>query len=103
MLPLSLPSLTTIGLFYAVAHWNGYFQALMYIRDTKLFPLQVKLRRLIVESDAEVMMQSAQLTLSSIEGIKMASIIVATVPILLVYPFIQKYFTKGAMLGSIKE
>lgn len=103
VLPLSLPSLTTIGLFYAVAHWNGYFQALMYIRDSSLFPLQVKLRKLIVESDAEVMMQSAQLTLTSIEGIKMASIIVATVPILLIYPFIQKYFTKGAMLGSIKE
>jgi len=103
VLPLSLPSISTIGLFYAVGHWNGYFQALIYIRDSQLFPLQVKLRKLLVDSDAEMMMQSVNITLSSIEGIKMASIVIATVPILIVYPFIQKYFEKGAMLGSIKE
>jgi putative aldouronate transport system permease protein len=102
VLPLSLPSLSTIGLFYAVAHWNGYFAALMYIRDPSLFPLQVKLRQLIVESDAEQMLQMATLTVQSIEGIKMASIMVATIPILLIYPFIQKHFLKGSMLGSIK-
>jgi putative aldouronate transport system permease protein len=102
VLPLSLPSLSTIGLFYAVGHWNGYFAALLYIRDQKLFPLQVKLRQLIVESDAEQMIQTAALTVQSIEGIKMASILVATVPILVIYPFIQKHFVKGSMLGSIK-
>lgn len=102
VLPLSLPSLSTIGLFYAVGHWNGYFAALLYIRDQKLFPLQVKLRQLIVESDAEQMLQSATLTVQSIEGIKMASILVATVPILVIYPFVQKHFVKGSMLGSIK-
>jgi putative aldouronate transport system permease protein len=102
VLPLSLPSLSTIGLFYAVGHWNGYFAALLYIRDQKLFPLQVKLRQLIVESDAEQMLQTAALTVQSIEGIKMASILVATVPILVIYPFIQKHFVKGSMLGSIK-
>jgi putative aldouronate transport system permease protein len=102
VLPLSLPSLSTIGLFYAVGHWNGYFAALLYIRDQKLFPLQVKLRQLIVESDAEQMLQTAALTVQSIEGIKMASILVATVPILVIYPFVQKHFVKGSMLGSIK-
>ncbi len=102
-LPMSLPAMTTVGLFYTVGHWNGYFNSLMFIRDSSLFPLQVKLRKLLVESDAEAMMQSAELTLSSIEGIKMAAIMVATIPILVIYPFIQKYFTQGAMLGSIKE
>lgn len=102
VLPLSIPSLSTIGLFYAVAHWNGYFQAVMYITKPQLYPLQLKLRQLIVENQAEQMMQTASLTLQSLEGIKMATIIIASVPILLVYPFIQKHFIKGAMLGSIK-
>lgn len=103
VLPLSMPAMTTVGLFYAVGHWNGYFNSLMFIREPNLFPLQVKLRKLLVESDAEAMMQSVELSLSSIEGIKMAAIMVATLPILFIYPFIQKYFAKGAMLGSIKE
>ena len=102
VLPLSLPSLTTIGLFYAVGHWNSYAGALMYIRNTDLYPLQLRLRKLIVESDAEGMLQAANVTLQSIEGIKMATIIVATIPILIIYPLIQKHFVKGAMLGSIK-
>lgn len=102
VLPLSLPSISTIGLFYAVGHWNGYFSAIMYLRTPSLFPLQVKLRQLLVESDTESMMQASSLTLQSIEGIRMASIMVATLPILLVYPLIQKHFAKGAMLGSVK-
>jgi putative aldouronate transport system permease protein len=102
ILPLSLPSMSTIGLFYAVGHWNGYFNAFMYIRDPGLFPLQVKLRQLLVDSDTEALMQSVNVTLQSMEGIKMATIMVATVPILLVYPLIQKHFIKGAMLGSVK-
>lgn len=102
VLPLSIPSLTTIGLFYAVGHWNGYYAAIMYLRDPSLSPMQVKLRQLIVESDAANVMQSVQMTLQSVEGIKMATIIVATVPVLLIYPFIQKHFIKGAMLGSVK-
>ncbi|MCU6793349.1 carbohydrate ABC transporter permease [Paenibacillus sp. WQ 127069] len=102
ILPLSLPSMSTIGLFYAVGHWNGYFNAIMYIRDPSLFPLQVKLRQLLVDSDTEALMQSVNVTLQSMEGIKMATIMVATLPILLVYPLIQKHFIKGAMLGSVK-
>lgn len=102
VLPLSLPSLMTIGLFYAVGHWNSYFNAMMYIRDPNLHPLQLKLRRLIVESDVDSMMSSAIATMQSAEGIKMASILFATLPILIVYPLIQKHFVKGSMLGSVK-
>ncbi|HZG75596.1 MAG TPA: carbohydrate ABC transporter permease [Paenibacillus sp.] len=101
VLPLSLPSLSTIGLFYAVGHWNSYAQALMYIRNQELFPLQVLLRRLLVDSDEQMLIR-VDTAVQSVEGIKMASIMVATIPILLVYPFIQKHFVKGAMLGSIK-
>lgn len=102
VLPLSLPSLSTIGLFYAVGHWNGYFNAILYIRNPDLYPLQVKLRKLLVESDVEGMLQSAAVTVQSVEGIKMASIMVATIPILIIYPMIQKHFVKGSMLGSVK-
>lgn len=102
VLPLSLPSLSTVGLFYAVGHWNGYFSAIMYIRNPALYPLQVKLRQLLVESDTQGVAQSVSLTLQSAEGIKMATIMVATLPILFVYPLVQKHFIKGAMLGSVK-
>ncbi|KIL40744.1 ABC transporter permease [Gordoniibacillus kamchatkensis] len=102
VLPLSMPSLTTVGLFYAVGHWNGYFSAIMYLRDPGLYPLQVKLRQLLIASDATNVMQSVQMTMQSVEGIKMATIIVATLPVLVIYPLIQKHFIKGAMLGSVK-
>jgi putative aldouronate transport system permease protein len=102
VLPLSLPSLSTVGLFYAVGHWNGYFSAILYIRTPALYPLQVKLRQLLVEGDTQGVTQSVSLTLQSAEGIKMATIMVATLPILFVYPFVQKHFIKGAMLGSVK-
>jgi len=101
VLPLSLPALMTIGLFYAVGHWNSYMTALMYIRRQDLFPLQVLLRRLLVESDEQVIIRVNN-AVQSVEGIKMASIMTATIPILFVYPFIQRHFVKGAMLGSIK-
>lgn len=99
IMPLSLPSLTTIGLFYAVGYWNGYMNAIMYLRDPSLFTLQVKLRQLLVENDAGSMGSGM---LMSIEGIRMATIIVATVPILFIYPLIQKHFIQGAMIGSVK-
>ncbi|UQZ82447.1 L-arabinose transport system permease protein AraQ [Paenibacillus konkukensis] len=98
VLPLSMPVMTTIGLFYAVSNWNGYYAAMMYLRDASLFPLQVKLRQLFEQDNAGDILT----TFSSTEGIKMASIIVATVPVMLIYPFIQKHFVKGAMIGSVK-
>jgi putative aldouronate transport system permease protein len=99
ILPLSLPSLTTIGLFYAVSYWNGYMSAIMYLRDPGLFTLQVKLRQMIVGNDAANMSMDV---VRSLEGVRMATIIVATMPILLIYPLIQKHFIKGAMIGSVK-
>ncbi|MFK7696185.1 carbohydrate ABC transporter permease [Paenibacillus sp. HJGM_3] len=102
VVPLSKPSLLTIGLFYAVGHWNSYFAAMMYVRNPALHPLQVKLRQLIVESDVESMMQNTVASMQSVEGIKMASIMFATLPILVIYPWIQKHFVKGSMLGSVK-
>ncbi|WP_397340148.1 carbohydrate ABC transporter permease [Paenibacillus qinlingensis] len=98
VLPLSMPVMTTIGLFYAVSNWNGYYAAMMYLRDPGLFPLQVKLRQLITQDNAGDILTS----LSSAEGIKMAAIIVATLPVMMIYPFIQKHFVKGAMIGSVK-
>ncbi len=98
VLPLSMPVMTTIGLFYAVSNWNGYYAAMMYLRDPGLFPLQVKVRQLVTQDNASDILTS----LSSAEGIKMATIIVATIPIMLIYPFIQKHFVKGAMIGSVK-
>lgn len=104
ILPLSKPALATLGIFYGVGHWNSYQSAIYFINDPRLYPLQVKLRQMIVSN--EMVDTEANLTsmaMSSPEGIQMATIIFATLPILLVYPFLQKYFVKGSMLGSVKE
>ncbi|TDF93312.1 carbohydrate ABC transporter permease [Paenibacillus piri] len=104
-LPLSLPSLASIGLFCAVGRWNGYFWAMVILRDEHKIPLQVLLRKLIVEMKlTEEMMNAADIAQGfSQETIIYATIIVSIIPILLVYPFIQKYFVKGMMLGAVKE
>jgi putative aldouronate transport system permease protein len=104
VLPLSKPALATLGIFYGVGHWNAYQSALYYINDPRLYPLQVKLRQMMVTdtgSTSEADLVSMALT--SPEGIQMATVIFATLPILIVYPFLQKYFVKGSMLGSVKE
>lgn len=106
ILPLSKPALATLGIFYAVSHWNSYFNALMFIDDRKLYPLQLKLREMIVSGSVRLNDPSSAFYsshTSSPEGIKMATIIVATVPILCIYPFLQKHFVKGFMLGSLKD
>lgn len=103
ILPLSKPILATIGLFCAVFHWNSWFDALIYTQDSRLIILQILLRRLIItgdDLDILQMLQSAQAT--SPESIKAAILMVVTAPILLVYPFLQKYFTKGILVGSVK-
>lgn len=103
ILPLSLPSIATIGLFYAVGHWNSFFSALLYLRDPQKHPIQIILRNIVVMNQTEMVMQSVESDRAQIgETIKYATIMVATAPILAVYPFIQKYFVKGAMLGSVK-
>lgn len=105
-LPLSKPVIATLSLFHVVGLWNSYFAAIIFIRDQSKFPLQVVLRSLIVNDQVsnEVIKNTGVMELPATpEQLKAGIIIVATVPILCVYPFIQKHFVKGAMLGSLKE
>ena len=104
VLPLAVPTIATITLFTAVSYWNNYMGPMLYINEPGLKPLQLYLREIILEqSDMVLSSQSAedQLNISS-EGVRSATIIASTLPILVVYPFIQKYFIKGIMIGSVK-
>jgi putative aldouronate transport system permease protein len=108
VLPLSLPVLATFALFYGVGYWNAWYNALLFIQNSKLYPLQLVLRRMVVQNvrpaamDAQARSQGVKAGTLFDEGIKMATVVVATVPILCAYPFLQKYFAKGVMIGSIK-
>jgi len=106
VLPLSLPVLATIALFYAVGFWNDFFSAMIYINSPDLKPLQLYLKELLASANnvflnMEMIDVNKAMNISP-QAIQAASIIVATIPILLVYPFLQKYFVKGVMLGSVK-
>ncbi|MBB6734120.1 carbohydrate ABC transporter permease [Cohnella zeiphila] len=103
--PLSAPVIATLALFHMVGQWNSYFSALIYIRDRDLQPMQVLLRSLIVEEEANNMIASSTdvASLMTPEMLKAGITLFATLPILIVYPFLQKYFVKGAMVGSLKE
>jgi putative aldouronate transport system permease protein len=103
ILPLSVPSIATVCLFYAVGHWNSFFGALLYLRDQKMQPIQIVLRNIVIMNQTDSVMQSISDDRAQIsESIKYATIMVATLPILIVYPFIQKYFVQGVMIGSVK-
>lgn len=104
ILPLSIPTIAVIGLFYAVGHWNSWFSANIYLRDKNKFPLQLILRDIVVESEVDDMTIGAAFGNSYAMSftIKYATVVVATVPILILYPWIQKYFVKGVMIGSLK-
>ncbi|CAM4300767.1 carbohydrate ABC transporter permease [Paenibacillus macerans] len=104
VLPLSKPVLATFTLFYAVGHWNNFFSALLYINDPAKWPLQVMLRQIVMLSQAAGDINSMDPTFVQPpeQSIKMAVIVVGTIPILCVYPFLQKHFAKGVLLGSIK-
>lgn len=106
IVPISKPILATIGLWLAVGHWNAWFDILLYIQDDKMFTLQIVLRRIILQGTQQMvninMVAEADIGNISTEGVKAATIFVATLPILCVYPFIQKYFVKGIMIGSLK-
>lgn len=99
VVPLSLPSVLTIGLFYAVGHWNQFFQAIMYVTDRELFPLQVVVREILMLSQQGT--ESAENMVPTVT-LQMAAVIVASLPIVVIYPFLQKHFTKGMLLGSVK-
>ncbi len=104
VLPLSLPIIATIGLFYAVGYWNTYFDALLYIQDPDKYTLQLRLRSLLFgeelnNSNSNLEGMGTQVMTQSL---KMATVAVSTIPILVVYPWLQKYFVKGVMIGSVK-
>lgn len=106
VLPCSTASMATIALFYAVGHWNAWFDATLYLTNSKLLPMQNILRNIITAATMDDL-DAATLAMSDYvqpptESIKSATIIVSTLPILVVYPFVQKYFVKGAMVGSVK-
>ncbi|MDF2927056.1 MAG: transporter permease [Paenibacillaceae bacterium] len=104
VLPLSLPAMATFGLFFAVAYWNVFFNAVLYINDFTKWPLQVVLRQMLIDSNTSagggVALDDGQRM--NPQSLKMAAVIIATVPIMLVYPFLQKHFAQGIMVGSVK-
>lgn len=104
ILPLSGPTVAVILLYYAVGHWNSWFNASIFLRTRQLYPLQLILREILIQNDTAIMTQGVgAIDMDSIsETVKYAVIIVATVPILCLYPFLQKYFVKGVMVGSLK-
>ena len=104
ILPLSKSVLATIGLFYAVAIWNNFFSALLYLRVESLFPLQVFLRNIVLVGEFQDgnLVGGADGEMIVDEPLKFATILVSTLPIIMVYPFIQKYFVQGVLIGSVK-
>lgn len=104
VLPLSLPALATLSLFYAVGRWNGFQDALLYITKKNLFPIQLKLYQIIsVNQQLDVQQGEGSMGMNiAPEALKSASVIFATVPILVIYPWLQKYFVSGVMIGSVK-
>lgn len=105
ILPLSMPVVAVMILWYAVGHWNSYFNALIYLRDRELFPLQLVLREILISNSTDNMMTGAATSdrLDIGVTIKYATIIVSTLPILVLYPFLQKYFVQGVLIGALKE
>ncbi|TPE69792.1 carbohydrate ABC transporter permease [Halalkalibacterium halodurans] len=103
--PLSMPAIATISLFYAVTYWNTFMQAILYLNDSSMWPIQVLLRQIVIMSSGmqgDLTELGAGFVMPPEQTIKMAVIVVATIPVLIVYPFIQKHFAKGALLGSVK-
>jgi len=102
VLPLSLPVLATLSLFYAVGRWNGFMDALLYITNSNLYPLQLRLYEMVVNSQVNSMLEGLSSVAPVPESLKAASIMFATLPILLVYPWLQRYFVSGMMIGAVK-
>jgi putative aldouronate transport system permease protein len=101
-MPLSKAVLAVMVLYYGVDHWNAWFNAMLYLRDRSLYPLQLILREILIANDTSQMVNVAVDIEQIAETIKYAVIVVATLPILCIYPFLQKYFVKGVMIGAIK-
>ncbi len=106
LLPLSKPVIAVVSLYYAVGHWNSYFKEMIYLRDRDMYPLQLILREILSASTVDASQMGTAEELAAVAGaadvMKFALIVVSTVPIMLLYPFIQRFFEKGVMLGSLK-
>lgn len=106
VVPLSGPIIAVIALFYAVGHWNQYFNAMIYLKDPHLYPMQLILRDILVQNEVKIDMlgdvKSAAARQGLRELLKYSLIVVSSVPLLIVYPFVQKFFVKGVMIGSLK-
>lgn len=103
VLPLSKPILLTIGLFYAVGHWNEFFNAILYLNDAKLQPLPILLRNILLAANMNEYVEYDAFSSASVQAIKAAGVFITMLPMVLIYPWIQKYFTKGTLLGGIKQ
>lgn len=106
-LPLSIPIVVVVALYYGVAHWNDYFSAMMYLTKRQMYPLQLVLREILLENEAGKMLNVATDAayaerMMSRMGLKYAVIVISTLPILVIYPFVQKFFSKGIMVGAVK-
>lgn len=106
LIPLSAPIIAVLTLFYAISHWNQFFTALIYLSDKALFPLQLILRDILIQSQVDMNMMEDLQSMAAKEAmrelLKYALIVVASVPVLIIYPFVQKYFVRGIMLGAVK-
>jgi putative aldouronate transport system permease protein len=109
ILPLSTASIATIGMFYAVSHWNSWFSANIYLRESSKFPLQLILREIIMQNQmARELAEQGNIAAMeetgyiSVEGLKYATLVISIAPMLMIYPFVQKYFVKGVLIGSLK-
>ena len=103
ILPLSKPILLTIGLFYAVYFWNEFFTPLLYLNDNDLLPLPVLLRNILISASFNEYVEYDAFSSSSLESLKAAGVLITMIPMLLIYPWIQRYFTKGTLVGGVKE
>ena len=103
VVPLAKPSIMVIGLYYAVEHWNVFFHALLFLRSTRVYPLQMILRNILIHSGGDQLAGDDTFASQYLaQTVKYAVIMVATIPIMMVYPLIQRYFVKGVMIGSLK-
>ena len=103
ILPLSKPIILTIGLFYAVYFWNEFFTPILYLNDNDLLPLPVLLRNILISASFNEYVEYDAFSTSSLESLKAAGVLITMIPMLLIYPWIQRYFTKGTLVGGVKE
>jgi len=103
ILPLSKPIILTIGLFYAVYFWNEFFTPILYLNDNDLLPLPVLLRNILISASFNEFVEYNAFSTTHVDALKSAAVLITMIPMLLVYPWIQRYFTKGSLIGGVKE